>query len=151
MKIVIALLSVTVLASCAMTYRAPSMVAPSIDLEHGGSKDDVFVKAMRTLSVEGYQIQSENIEAGVISTVLKNRRISTDEADCGQTMGLDYLKDNRTKTELAINIIVDESRLVVKANIHGEYEVGSMSGDLTLSCVSRGPIERRLADQILGS
>ena len=63
-------------------------------------------------------------------------------------MGIDYLKDNRTKTEVAINIIVTDKEITVKSNIHGEYKPGRVDQDMTLTCVSRGVVENKLLKQL---
>ncbi|MFW2036530.1 hypothetical protein ACG93L_13825, partial [Acinetobacter junii] len=69
-------------------------------------------------------------------------------ADCGKVMGIDYLKDKRTKTTVAQNIIIDDNSLSIKSNIQGEYKVGSTTFDVTLTCLSKGVIENDLAEKI---
>lgn len=64
-------------------------------------------------------------------------------------MGLDYLKDNRTKTQLAFNVIASDQTIKVHANISAEYRVDGTLSDLTLQCVSRGTLERNLLDTVL--
>ena len=63
-------------------------------------------------------------------------------------MGIDYLKDKRTKTTVAQNIIIDDNSLSIKSNIQGECNVGSTTFDVTLTCLSKGLIEADLADKI---
>ena len=64
-------------------------------------------------------------------------------------MGIDYLKDKRTKTEVAINIVVDNKTLIIRSNIQGEYKPGAVDQDITLTCVSKGVIEKQLANKII--
>jgi hypothetical protein len=70
------------------------------------------------------------------------------QGDCGTTMGIDYLKDNRTSTRVSYGLIVDDNRITIKANIEGEYKPGSVSQDMTLTCISRGLLERDLLEKI---
>lgn len=63
-------------------------------------------------------------------------------------MGLDCLKDKRTKITVAHNIIIDDNSLSIKINTQGEYKVGSITFDVTLTCLSKGLIEADLADKI---
>src|SRR5690554_4813080 len=114
------------LAGCATTYEAPTTESTSYSVGHNLDKAAVMASAKRVLLLDGYQIQSSDDEAGFISTNLKNWRLTPEEADCGATMGLDYLKDNRTKTEVAFNVIVDDESLAIRSNIHGEYKPGAV-------------------------
>ena len=54
-------------------------------------------------------------------------------------------------TEVAINVIVDETTLTIRSNIQGEYKPGggAVNQDITLSCVSKGIIESQLGQQII--
>ena len=63
-------------------------------------------------------------------------------------MGIDYLKDPRTKTRVAFGILASDGRLEVKANIEGEYRIGKADQDITLSCVSRSPLEQDIMGKI---
>lgn len=143
------LLSAAVLAGCAMTYKAPTGPDQSVSVPHGLHKSDAFSKATRALLMQGFQIQSSDEESGYISSSMKNWRLTPRQADCGTTMGLDYLRDNRTKTEVAFNIVIDETTLNIRSNIHGEYKPGAVDQDITLTCISLGVIEKNLADQII--
>jgi hypothetical protein len=148
MKKVILLLIVSVMTGCAMTYEAPTITAPIVKTELSKSSKHTLNSAKRTLLREGYQIQAFDDEAGFISTALINKKVTPAEADCGSTMGIDYLKDSRTKTQVAINIIVNNNDVVVKSNIQGEYKPGAVDQDITLTCISKGVIEQGLLRQI---
>jgi hypothetical protein len=148
MKKVILLLIVIVMTGCAMTYEAPTITAPIVKTELSKSSKDTLNSAKRALLREGYQIQAFDDDAGFISTALINKKVTPAEADCGSTMGIDYLKDSRTKTQVAINIIVNNNDVVVKSNIQGEYKPGAVDQDITLTCISKGVIEQGLLRQI---
>ena len=76
-------------------------------------------------------------------------RLTPLQADCGTTMGLDYLKDNRTATRVALGILVTQESLTVTANVQGDYRPGAVDQNITLSCVSRGQLEESAIDGIL--
>jgi hypothetical protein len=98
---------------------------------------------------DGNQITNSDEAAGTISTAPRNLRLTPEQADCGTTMGIDYLKDNRTSTRVAYGILAEENNLIVKANTEGEYKPGDAMQNITLSCVSRGVLERELLGRIV--
>ncbi|TQF67684.1 hypothetical protein [Pseudoalteromonas luteoviolacea] len=144
------LLSTLILATgCAGTYQAPKSQEKTITASHNKSINEVLNSAKKVLILEGYQIQTHDDQAGIISTSLKNLKLKPEQADCGTTMGIDYLKDKRTKTEVALSIIVNNDSIIVKSNIHGEYKPGSVANDITLTCISKGDIESKILDKVL--
>lgn len=149
MKNFIILAVAAIVSGCAVTYEAPVALNQSYSGSHGSEPAAVLAKAKRVLLMEGFQISSSDDSAGFVSTAPKNWRLSPEQANCGKTMGLDYLKDNRTKTEVAINVLVDSTNLVIRSNVHGEYKPGVADQDITLTCISTGIIERGIAQQIL--
>ncbi len=148
-RFTLGIVSAITLSACAVTYQAPTEQNQNYSSQHGSTQAEVLANAKRTLLLEGFQIQSSDDSAGFISTAPKNWRLTPEQASCGTTMGIDYLKDNRTKTEVAINVIADSANLTIRSNIQGEYKPGAVDQDITLSCVSRGVIERELANKIL--
>ena len=66
-------------------------------------------------------------------------------ADCGTTLGLDYLKDNRTSSKVSYGVLVSENKVTLKATMSATYLPGNASQSITLTCVSRGVLE----DQVL--
>lgn len=137
------------LFACAITYEVPTGDSKKFVAIHNSDIGLVLSKAKRVLILDDFQIQSSDDNAGVISTSLKNFNLNSVQADCGKTMGLDYLKDNRTKTELAINILVDNTTLQVISNIQGGYKLGSVDQDVTLTCISKGVIEQKIGRRIV--
>lgn len=142
-------LGVLILTGCAATYKAPTEKSDSFSTTHNSNKKAILASAKRVLLLEGFQIQSTEEQAGFISTSMKNWRLSPEEASCGTTMGIDYLKDNRTKTEIAINVIVDNKSLTIRSSIQGEYKPGAVDQDITLTCISKGIIEKDLGNKIV--
>ncbi len=144
---IIALLTV----ACAATYTQPTTVAAKTSSLVTASKSDILVAAKRVLISEGYQITNSDDSAGIISTALQNLRVTLEQADCGKTMGIDYLKDNRTATRVGFGVIADEGKITVKSTIEGEYKPGAVDQNITLNCVSRGQLEREMLSKIVAA
>lgn len=138
-------------ANCAMTYKAPKGENKVIKQYHNQSQSTIFRKAKRVLAIEGLNISYSDKKDGLITTNYQNNKVTPSEADCGKTMGLDYLKDKRTKTEVSYNIIIDQKYITAKANIKGEYRPNNLFGDqnITLTCISKGHLEKVLLNKIL--
>jgi hypothetical protein len=133
---------------CATTYSAPQTVAPEVSSTVDASRGDIISSAKRVLVTEGFQITSADANAGIVSTAPQNLRVTPAVADCGSTMGLDYLSDNRTTTQVSYGILAEDGKVTVKATIQGEYKPGSVTQDITLTCVSRGKLEKKLLSKI---
>lgn len=137
------------LTGCAMNYKPPTALSPMATQRFNHSKSEMFAAARRALVVDGYQIISADLTSGTISTASRDQRVKPDIADCGTTMGIDYLLDNRTTTQVGMGVIVYDSEINVRASIRGEYKPGSVSQDITLTCVSKGRLERDMLQKII--
>lgn len=147
-QVVLAAAIAVVISACAMTYKAPLTTASTSTVSVSATKGQILQAAKQALVVEGYQITSSDDSAGVISTAPTNLHVTPLEADCGTTMGIDYLKDKRTSTRVSFGIVAGDGRLTVKANIQGEYKPGAVDQDITLTCASRGVLEQGLIAKI---
>lgn len=136
------------LSACAMTYKAPDTTASTNTVSVSATKENILRAAKQALVVDGYQITNSDDSAGVISTAPTDLHVTPSEANCGTTMGIDYLKDKRTTTRVSFGIVAGEGSLTVKANIQGEYKPGAVDQDITLTCVSRGILEQGLIARI---
>ena len=137
-----------VMAGCATTYKPPTTVAAETSQEIVASQADILRVAKQVLVEEGFQITNADDSAGVISTALRDFHINPEQADCGTTMGIDYLKDNRTSSKLGYGILASDGKLIVKANIESAYKPGAVTQDITLTCASRGTLEPALLAKI---
>lgn len=145
----IILIPSALLAGCAVTYVPPVATGSNLVTEVIiASKHELIVASQKALALRGDQIQSVNESLGIISTQAQNIKLNPDLADCGKTMGLDYLKDNRTSSKVHFNIILDNNKVSVKAIPSAEYKVGAIDQDMNLTCVSKGVLERRLLADI---
>ncbi|CAM0567008.1 MULTISPECIES: hypothetical protein [Acinetobacter] len=147
-KILFALVVGSSLVGCATTYKAPVTLNQSASEQVSATKDQIFKAAQRAVAINGEQIMSANADAGVISTAARDYRLTPDLADCGTTMGIDYLKDNRTSTKVAYNILIADNSLDVRTTLQGDYKVGDVTQNITLTCVSRGVLEQKMIQKI---
>lgn len=141
-------LTVALASACAASYKPPTISYAPEASAVSRPADEVFRAAVRAVTEDGYQVTLADPAQGLISTAPKSLRVTPEEADCGTTMGLDYLKDNRTATRAGFNIMVSERGLLVRATIEGEYRPGDVLQNITLACVSRGVLERKMRTSI---
>lgn len=136
------------LAACAGTYALPETVTQPARADAAKPKADIVGAAQRVLVGDGYQITAADPKSGIVSTAFRDLRLTPAQADCGTTLGIDYLKDVRTRTRVALGVVASDGHFEVRANIEGEYKPGSAIQNITLTCVSRGAIEHEVARQI---
>ena len=148
MKYAVILLSCIWAAGCATTYKQPTTVAPDTSQRIVGNPQALLRAAKQVLVSEGFQITSADETAGVVSTAPRDIRLTPELADCGTTLGLDYLKDNRTSSKLGYGVLVSENKVTLKASMSATYLPGNDSQSITLTCVSRGVLEGQLLDKI---
>ena len=149
-KLTISLSVILIASSCAFNYKAPTGKSKSAKANITDS-NKVFKSAKRSLLLNDYKISYSDKEEGIVSSAYKNFKVNPTQADCGETLGLDYLKDKRTKTEVSFNIIIDKKQIEVKSSIKGEYKPNSVAGvqNITLTCISKGVLERDLLNKII--
>lgn len=146
-----AITAVAFLGGCAFTdqmYKPPVSLAQNATQIIAQPKDKAFSAATRALVLNGYQITSSDLNAGVISTAPRDLRVTPEQADCGTLIGQDYLKDNRTSSTVAMGIIVDEQKIQAKANIQSFYR-GGQYHNITLTCVSKGALEQEMLHKVM--
>ena len=136
------------LAGCAATYEPPVSLAQNASVRLSYPAPVVFRAAERALVSAGYQITDANRSAGIISTAPRDMHLTPDEADCGTTLGLNYLKDNRTSTRVSMGVIINMGRITVQSNIQGNYRPGDVMQNITLTCVSKGLLEANMLNRI---
>ena len=144
----LATLILGLIIGCAATYKQPTAITQDVVVTLKGSDEDIFNAAKQTLIMEGYQIMNADQLSGTISTALKRMKLNETQADCGTTMGLPYIKDNRTFTSVSIGLIINKGTLNMKSTIEGEYLKGNASQGVNLVCNSTGEIEKALVDKI---
>ena len=147
--IAIVILFASLAAGCAYNYEPPDIVGtPLAGAIPGASKDAIFDAASKTLIAGGHLIGATDRTAGVISTRMRQFRLTERDVDCGTALGLPYIKDKRTITSVGFGIVVSEGRIEITTSLEGEYLKGHVSQSIALTCVSKGGIERRLFEQI---
>lgn len=145
----IACAGLVALSGCAMTYVGPTHTAQPATARYTLDDHAMLDAAQRQLVAMGFQVTDRNDSAGTLSTAPRDYRLTPDQADCGTTAGIDYLKDNRTATRVAYGVTARNGTLAVNALIQGEYKVGGVTSDIVLTCVSRGILERQTIGAML--
>ena len=135
-------------AGCAATYKQPLTIAPDTSQSISGTQAVLLRAAKQVLVSEGFQITNADETAGVISTAPRDVRLTPELADCGTTMGLDYLKDNRTSSKVGYGVLVSDNKVTLKANMSATYLPSNDTQSITLTCVSRGVLENQLLAKI---
>jgi hypothetical protein len=140
-------------AACSspVTYVRPTTAPPVDTVSVWAPRTEILRAAKRVLATEGYQILSADDSSGVVSTALRPQRLTAEQADCGKTKGVDYLTDNRTTTRVGFNVVAGDSTLAVRAVIEGEFKPKDRDElyDISLTCVSRGALEKDVSSRIL--
>lgn len=140
------------LAGCAATYSQPTRVAPEASKHIPGSQAVLLRAAKQVLVSEGFQITNADDAAGVISTAPRDMRLTPDLADCGTTLGLDYLKDNRTSSKVAFGALASDNKVTIKATMSATYLPASVDQsirDIRLYVPNlRHPAKRRSAKML---
>lgn len=138
------------LTGCATTYKPPvggEPVFPPTSLN--ATKAQIMQAAKAALISDGYQITYTDDDTGVISTALKNQRLRSSQANCGTTLGLDYLDDNRTSSKVGFGLLISDKKITLKLNIESEYKPGSVEQNINLTCQSTTVIEEAMSKKII--
>jgi hypothetical protein len=149
MRLAALVITAVLLVGCAMTYEKPVTQSATVSAPTKADKAQVIAAARKVFVREGFQILSADESSGTLSTATRNFRLSPEQADCGTTMGIDYLKDKRTTSRLAFGVVAEDGRLTVSTTIDGEYKPGAVDQNITLTCVSRGVVERDMLAKIV--
>lgn len=144
MRTTTSLLSISLIVGCAATYKAPETSAKPVSASIEAPKAVLAQATKAVLVMEGYQITAADDVAGVISTAKFAQKLSSAEVDCGTTLGIDYLKDNRTTTTVAVGAVVADGLVTLRTSVEGYYAPQATH----LGCASRGVIEQRLLEKI---
>lgn len=138
-KIAFILVSMVLISSCAMTYKAPTTEQKVFKKEVSNVSESVN-KIKRNLILNGFTVTYDS--DNMISTMPKAYQLTTELADCGSTMGIDYLKDDRTHSKVSLNVIGGNGVVEIKSDITATYLPGNTTQSKQMNCVSRGEIER---------
>jgi hypothetical protein len=143
------ILFAAVVSACATTYQEPTTIAKQKNSNVDASKEHILESAKQVFVSEGYQITNADIDIGIVSTSLRDIRLTPDQADCGTTMGIDSLKDKRTATRAGYNVIAEDGKINIFAIIEGEDMTGVVDQEKKLTCISRGTLEDEMLSKII--
>lgn len=148
LKILKNLLLLLLLTGCAATYKLPEIKQQDFTRTVNAPKIAILDAAKRTLVLDGYQIISSDDQAGIISTARRQLSLTENDCDCGTTMGLPYIKDKRTVTNVSVGMVISDEKVIIQSTIEGEYLKGNAGFGAVLNCISKGVIEEKLFNSI---
>lgn len=129
------------LTGCVVAYK-PSEVANKNYVAMSSDMKASLSEIKNQLVLDGFSLSV--VGDGVISTLPKRSELSVEDADCGTTMGIDYLKDPRTLEYVAINVLAANGRVTIVTDINAEYLPNNAINGMKMRCMSRGTIESKL-------
>ncbi len=138
------------LAGCAANYQRPTLQAAApVQLEVPATQAAILRAASFVLTGEGNTLAATDEPHGRLSTVPRNQRVLSRDADCG-TGGVNtpYLDETATTTTLIYHVTAVDGSLKVSAEIGGVFVAELTQERLQLTCVSRGTLERDTAEAI---
>ncbi|WEJ62180.1 hypothetical protein [Thiomicrorhabdus lithotrophica] len=128
------------LVGCATSYEKPVITGQVYEVAVVDS-DKALQLIKNKLFMRMYALTSDEVS---IRTAHKFSELTPEQADCGTTMGIDYLKDSRTEEYVSINVMAESGKIKVVTDIYAKYLVGDGLHGKRMKCVSKGLIEREV-------
>lgn len=133
-------------------------ISAAVEVEMSG--EESFKKASLVLVELGAIPTFRDKELLVIKTDPVPVQLTTEQADCGSMFGIPYLKDKRTKTAAAYQIVIKStgdatSDVTVKVALDGYMDVNegapffiekTRDTSKTLTCTSKGVLEAKFIE-----
>ncbi|WP_138708173.1 hypothetical protein [Desulfocurvibacter africanus] len=133
---------------CAATYTPSKLEPKQHQLSVAASKQEILSSVKTILVLEGYQLSSSDNEVGILTTSPRMIPLSYNDCDCGETMGIPYIKDNRTHTFVTVGVVAADNLITLKTDIKGEYLKNDPVYGMEMKCVSLGTLENELLKKI---
>lgn len=145
----LAAVSLILFMACAAAYKAPETTRQNYSYDVSASSEEIFNAIITVISQEGYVIAYSDRGLGIINTAMKREELTERDCDCGTTMGIAYIKDKRTVTDVSLNFTIFDNRFEIRTNIAGEYLPNDPAYGKKIECISLGTIEEDLSRQII--
>jgi hypothetical protein len=91
-----------------------------------GTKAAIYGAAKKILQIQGFEMEKQAVEAGILITASSPMRLNLTECDCGLGGG-SPVKDNRPILHVAVFVSVDLNRISIRATIDGDYPKDQIS------------------------
>jgi uncharacterized lipoprotein len=110
-------------------------------------------RTVRVLATQGAMVKTADKAQGLITTDKATVRLNETQADCGNILGIPYLKDSRTLTEVAYAVYLrgdgNRTSITVNTKVEGRFKsTATQQATTELSCFSLGALERDLIGKI---
>lgn len=138
----------SLLLGCSALYREPQATYKPLVIISELSKGELFTKAVKALIAEGYTPAVADRELGLITSQRRQMILGVDDVDLGTTMGLNYVKDNRTVEFITITIQVGDKSVEIRTDIDGEYLPNDPANGKRMKGVSLGTTEKKIAERM---
>jgi hypothetical protein len=150
--IILALILVFVLSSCAGAYIRPTVTATLFRQQIPGVSF-LFKIVLKLLPMMGYHIETSDAQTGTITTAPVEIKVDPRSCDCGNAMGIPIIKSQGTKVKVTFILGVAGNELSIRAEIVPELSdlMGTLAAGLDIVCVSTGRLEETLAKNFLES
>lgn len=135
--------------ACSATYKSPETIKQTYTFNFSASKEQIYNAIITAISQEGYVVAYSDRELGIINTGMSRKELTEIDCDCGTTMGIPYIKDKRTVTDVALNFTIFDNKFEIRTNITGEYLPNDPVYGKKFECVSLGTIEENLYRRII--
>jgi hypothetical protein len=116
------------------------------------SIDVIWQRALRALATRGAMIETADRSSGVIATRPATTQVTEQDADCGNILGIPYLRDRRTTATVAYSLLLEQSgsgtTVTISTQIEAIFIATSTSPSLQLLCVSLGTLDRSLISSL---
>jgi hypothetical protein len=133
---------------CSALYREPQATYQPLVINSDLTKGDLFAKVVRALIAEGYTPAIADRELGLITSQRREMALGVDDVDLGTTMGINYVKDNRTTEFVTVTIQISDKSAEIRADIDGEYLPNDPANGKRMKGVSLGTVEKKIADRL---
>jgi hypothetical protein len=91
-----------------------------------GTKAAIYGAAKKILQIQGFEMEKQAAEAGILITASSPMRLNLTECDCGLGGG-GAVKDNRPILHVSVSISVELKRILIRATIDGDYPKDQIS------------------------
>jgi hypothetical protein len=140
-------------AEAATTEELRNQLNAGVTIESDKPLTEVMTAARSVLEAAGYAISSTSTDPTILYTDVRNLKLDSKTADCGKMLGMGYVGDKRTETNILIVVSYRDGHVTVQSGVGGIMRVtipfgATRNADKILSCQSSGVIDKDIAEKI---
>lgn len=130
-------------------YIPPSALPKSFVYNIAGTQDMLASKTIAVLKAMEFETAVEDMGSGLIRTVPKEIRLTTDECDCGMLYNRPFLNNPATTLRLALEIYIQDGSIKFFTTVTAKHLARNGNVDKVAECISTGSFEKQLVDNII--